>query len=57
MTDGLVRLFSNDSRPLRAVRTTGLAIVNRLPRVRRFFMKHAMGDVGKLPRLMRGLPV
>lgn len=57
MTDGLVRLFSNDSLPLRTVRTMGLAVVNHLPRVRRFFMQHAMGEVGTLPRLLRGLPV
>ena len=57
MTDGLVRLFSNDSLPLRAVRTAGLAVVNHLPGVRRFFMQHAMGEVGTLPRLLRGLPV
>lgn len=54
MTDGIVRLFSNDIKPLRLARTLGLAAVNRLPKLKVFFMKHAMGDVGKLPRLMRG---
>lgn len=57
MTDALVRLFSNDNAPLRLARTMGLAAVNQMPGLRRFFMRHAMGEVGDLPRLMRGLPV
>jgi 2-octaprenyl-6-methoxyphenol hydroxylase len=28
--------------------------VNRLPPVKRFLMRHAMGVVGDLPRLVRG---
>jgi 2-octaprenyl-6-methoxyphenol hydroxylase len=54
LTDGLVRLFSNNLPPLRLARDLGLAAVNRLPPVKRFFMRHAMGLVGELPRLMRG---
>lgn len=57
MTDGLNRLFSNDIRPLRLVRNTGLAAVNRLPPLKKFFMRHAMGLVGDLPRLMRNQPL
>jgi 2-octaprenyl-6-methoxyphenol hydroxylase len=53
-TDALTRLFSNDIAPLRAVRDLGLGIVDRIGPARRFFMRHAGGDVGKLPRLMRG---
>jgi 2-octaprenyl-6-methoxyphenol hydroxylase len=53
-TDLLNRLFSNDIRPLRLVRDLGLATVNRVPALRRFFVRHAMGLVGDLPRLMRG---
>jgi len=53
-TDGLNRLFSNDLAPLRLVRDVGLAAVNRLPPLRRFFMRHAMGLVGDLPRLVKG---
>ncbi|WP_020590378.1 UbiH/UbiF/VisC/COQ6 family ubiquinone biosynthesis hydroxylase [Kiloniella laminariae] len=52
--DGLVKLFSNDLAPLRIARDLGLATVDKLPPVKRFFMKHAMGIVGDLPRLMRG---
>ncbi len=53
-TDGLNRLFSNDLGPLRLVRDLGLAAVNRAPPLKRFFMRHAMGLVGDLPRLVRG---
>lgn len=53
-TDGLTRLFSNDIAPVRAVRDMGLAVVNATPPARRFFMRHAMGVVGDLPRLVRG---
>ena len=57
MTDGLNRLFSNDIRPLRLARDLGLAAVNRLPPLKRFFMRHAMGLAGDLPRLMRNQPL
>jgi 2-octaprenyl-6-methoxyphenol hydroxylase len=53
-TDGLNRLFSNDFTPLRLARDVGLGIVDGIGPLRRFFMRHAGGDVGKLPRLMRG---
>ena len=53
-TDGLNRLFSNDIAPLRHLRDLGLGVVDAIAPARRFFMRHAGGDVGKLPRLMRG---
>ena len=53
-TDGLNRLFSNDVGPLRLARDLGLAAINHLPPVKRLFMRHAMGLVGDLPRLLRG---
>lgn len=56
-TDALNRLFSNDIGPLRLARDLGLAAVNRLPPVKRFFMRHAMGTVGDLPRLVKGEPI
>ena len=43
VTDGLNRLFSNDNQGLRLVRDVGLAAVNEMPPVKRFFMRHAMG--------------
>ncbi len=53
-TDGLNRLFSNDIAPLRALRDVGMGLVDAIGPARRFFMRHAGGDIGKLPRLMRG---
>jgi len=52
--DGLNRLFSNDIAPLRLARDLGLAAVNRLPPLKRLFIRHAMGVIGELPRLVRG---
>jgi 2-octaprenyl-6-methoxyphenol hydroxylase len=54
VTDGLNRLFSNDMAPVRLARDVGLSFVNRLPPVKRFLMRHAMGTIGDLPRLVRG---
>ncbi|HSC18449.1 MAG TPA: FAD-dependent monooxygenase [Rhizomicrobium sp.] len=55
-TDGLNRLFSNDLGPIRAIRDAGLGAVDAIGPLRRFFMRNAGGDLGKLPRLMRGEP-
>ncbi|MGH6718017.1 MAG: UbiH/UbiF/VisC/COQ6 family ubiquinone biosynthesis hydroxylase [Alphaproteobacteria bacterium] len=52
VTDGLNRLFSNDLAPVRLVRDLGLAAVDRLPPLKRLFMRHAMGTLGRLPRLL-----
>lgn len=57
VTDGLTRLFSNDIPPLRAIRDIGLAAVNKAPPVKRLLMRHAMGTLGELPRLVRGEPL
>lgn len=54
VTDGLNRLFSNDIVPLRLARDLGLGMVGQAGPVRRFFMRHAGGAVGDLPRLLRG---
>lgn len=54
VTDGLNRLFANELPPLRLARDLGLAAVNRAPALKRFFMRHAMGVVGDLPRLVKG---
>ncbi|HEX4079661.1 MAG TPA: FAD-dependent monooxygenase [Rhizomicrobium sp.] len=53
-TDALNRLFSTDIAPLRVVRDLGLGIVDGIGPLRRFFMRHAGGEIGKLPRLLRG---
>jgi 2-octaprenyl-6-methoxyphenol hydroxylase len=57
VTDGLNRLFSNTIPPVRLARDLGLAIVNRLPPLKRMLMHHAMGTLGDRPRLARGQPL
>jgi 2-octaprenyl-6-methoxyphenol hydroxylase len=52
--DAMNRLFSNDIAPLRAIRDLGIGIADRVGPLRRFLMRQAGGDVGKLPRLLRG---
>jgi 2-octaprenyl-6-methoxyphenol hydroxylase len=54
VTDGLLRLFSNDVAPLRLARDLGLSAVHNIPPVKQFLMRHAMGVVGDLPRMIRG---
>ena len=54
VTDALNRLFSNDIAPVRLARDFGLAAVDRLPPLKKFLMRHAMGAVGDLPRLVKG---
>lgn len=51
VTDGLNRLFVNDIQPLRLARGLGLWAVGKMPPLKRFFMKHAMGMVGDVPKL------
>jgi len=43
MTDLLDRLFSNSIMPVQAARRFGLTAVQKLPRLRRYFMRTAMG--------------
>ncbi len=57
VTDGLNRLFSNDVAPLRLARDLGLAAVNRTAPLKRFFINHARGSLGQLPKLLKGEPV
>ncbi len=46
-TDSLNRLFSNDIGPLRLARDLGLAAVDKMPPLKRLFMRHAMGVLGQ----------
>jgi len=57
VTDVLNRLFSNDVEPLHLARDIGLAAVNKMPDLKKLFMRHARGTVGKLPKLLNGEPV
>ncbi|PDT13322.1 ubiquinone biosynthesis hydroxylase [Rhizobium sp. M1] len=54
-TDVLNRLFSNDAMPIRVARDVGLGIVDRLPRLKSFFIGQAAGTTAKdNPRLLTG---
>lgn len=53
-TEGLNRLFSNDSSPLRIARDFGAGIVERLPGVKNRLMVAASGQTSVSPRLFRG---
>jgi 2-octaprenyl-6-methoxyphenol hydroxylase len=54
VTDGLNRLFSNRSDVLRLVRDVGLGMVERLPGIKRLFIREAAGLFGDVPKLLRG---
>lgn len=51
-TDLLNRLFSNNSPSLAFLRRTGMKMVERMPPLKHFFMRHAMGLIGDLPKMM-----
>jgi 2-octaprenyl-6-methoxyphenol hydroxylase len=53
-TDVLNRLFSNDVGPIRLIRDVGLGLVDRMPRLKDFFMREASGIVPGAPKLLRG---
>lgn len=53
-TDSLTRLFAIGGRPASAVRSFGLATVNRIGPLRRGFMAVARGESGDRPPLLRG---
>jgi 2-octaprenyl-6-methoxyphenol hydroxylase len=52
--DGLNRLFSNDSAPLRTLRDLGLGLVDRAPPLKRFLVREAAGRTGSVPSLLTG---
>jgi 2-octaprenyl-6-methoxyphenol hydroxylase len=53
-TDGLNRLFSNESDALRIVRDVGLGLVDRMPALKSFFIREAAGVTGEVPKLLKG---
>lgn len=54
ITDIFNRLFSNDIEPLMLARDIGMAAVDKVVPLKNFFMSHARGTVGDLPKLLRG---
>ncbi len=53
-TDGLNRLFSNSNDALRLARDVGLGLVERMPALKRVFIREAAGMTGDVPKLLRG---
>jgi len=53
LTDGLVRIFSNQSRGLARVRSLGFGVAKHLTPLKHFMIRHAMGVTGKVPFLAR----
>jgi 2-octaprenyl-6-methoxyphenol hydroxylase len=53
-TDGINRLFSNQSDALRLVRDVGLGLVERIPAMKDAFIREAAGVTGEVPKLLRG---
>ena len=53
-TDSFYRLFANSVTPLKLARDVGLAVINRLPGLKRRIFHDAMGLSGTLPRLVKG---
>jgi len=56
-TDGLNRLFSNQSDVLRLARDVGLGLVDRVPALKDLFIREAAGLTGDVPKLLRGEPL
>ncbi len=57
LTDGLVRIFSNQITPLVIGRNSGLLAMDLIPPMKRTLMRQTMGLAGKLPKLARGIPL
>jgi 2-octaprenyl-6-methoxyphenol hydroxylase len=53
-TDSLNRLFSNRSDVLRLARDIGLGVVERMPAMKRMFIREAAGFAGDVPKLLKG---
>jgi 2-octaprenyl-6-methoxyphenol hydroxylase len=53
-TDGLNRLFTDNNKIVRFIRSSGLDAINRVNPIKNLFMRLAMGEVGSLPHLLKG---
>lgn len=56
-TDGFTRMFGIPGRPARALRRFGLAAVERIRPLKSYFMAEARGEMGEMPRLLKGVMV
>ena len=57
LTDALNRLFSNDITPLRLLRSLGLGLVDRMPRLKNRLISEASAVNRHMPKLLRGGPL
>lgn len=57
LTDGLLKLFANDSGVLAAARNAGMAALDRCGPLKNQLLRYAAGIGGKSTRLERGLPL
>ena len=53
-TDGLNRLFTDNNKIVRFIRSSGLDAINTMNPIKNLFMRLAMGEVGSLPHLLKG---
>lgn len=53
-TDVLNRLFSNDIAPIRLLRDVGLGVVDRMPKLKNYFLQEAAGITNGSPKLLLG---
>ena len=53
-TDGLNRLFTDNNKIVRFIRSPGLDAINTMNPIKNLFMRLAMGEVGSLPHLLKG---
>jgi 2-octaprenyl-6-methoxyphenol hydroxylase len=51
--DMLTRLFSNNLASVGIARKAGIKAISKIPPARKFIMKHAMGETGILPQLIK----
>ncbi len=56
-TDGLIKLFCNESLPLAFVRGVGMIAVDIFPSLKRTLLRRTMGLAGRVPQLGRGVPL
>jgi 2-octaprenyl-6-methoxyphenol hydroxylase len=56
-TDGLVKLFGNDTPGIGLVRNFGLLMFDLSPTAKRALSRVSWGFAGRMPRLARGLPL
>ncbi len=56
-THYLTKIFGNNFYPLKSLRDSGLLLLDLLPFTKKIFAQKCMGISGKLPRILRDLPL